>query len=321
MPEKITMSNRGEKTVKEAYDLFIRSRLVMNVSDDTIRFYNVSCKWFLEYVGENELCKNITHNTVTDYMFHLKETKPNLSPKSFSTYIRALRAVLNYCMENGFTEKFTIKLPKTEETIKEVYTDYEIQCLVRKPNVRDCSFSELRSWALVCYFLATGNRLSSAANVQIRDVNFEIEEILIKKTKNKKQQIIPISKELRSVLQEYLQYRQGEPEDYLFCNVYGNQLTRYAMVSCIQVYNRSRGVEKTSIHLFRHTFAKNWIINGGDIFRLQKILGHSTLDMVKNYVAIYGGDLKRDYDKFSVLDQARQAESEAKGQRLVMKRK
>jgi len=96
MPDKITMNNRGEKTVREAYDLFIRSRLVMNVSDDTIRFYNVSCKWFLEYVGDDELCKNITSNTITDYMFHLKETKPNLSSKSFSTYIRALRAVLNY---------------------------------------------------------------------------------------------------------------------------------------------------------------------------------------------------------------------------------
>ena len=130
-----------------------------------------------------------------------------------------------------------------------------------------------------------------------------------------------MSKELKSVLQEYLQYRQGEPEDYLFCNAYGQQLTRYAMVSCIQVYNHNRGVEKTSIHLFRHTFAKNWIINGGDIFHLQKILGHSTLGMVKNYVAIYGGDLKRDYDKFSVLDQARQAEEENKGERIMMLRK
>ena len=321
MQRKISMNNHGEKTVREAYDLFIRSRQVMNVSDDTIRFYNVSCKWFLEYVGENELCKNITGDTVTSYMFHLKETKPNLSSKSFSTYIRALRAVLNYCMENGFTEKFTIKLPKADETIKEVYTDYEIQCLVRKPNIRECSFSEFRSWALVCYFLATGNRLSSAANIQIKDVDFAHEEILIKKTKNKKQQIMPMSKELKSVLQEYLQYRKGEEDDYLFCNANGQQLTRYAMVSCIQTYNRSRGIEKTSIHLFRHTFAKNWIMNGGDIFRLQKILGHSTLDMVKNYVAIYGGDLKRDYDKFSVLDQARQAEEEARGERIKMKRK
>ncbi|MCL2697847.1 MAG: tyrosine-type recombinase/integrase, partial [Oscillospiraceae bacterium] len=64
------------------------------------------------------------------------------------------------------------------------------------------------------------------------------------------------------------------------------------MVSAIQTYNRNRGVEKTSIHLFRHIFAKNWIMNGGDIFRLQKILGHSSLEMVKEYVSMLGVDIK-----------------------------
>jgi integrase/recombinase XerD len=59
-------------------------------------------------------------------------------------------------------------------------------------------------------------------------------------------------------------------------------------------YNQKRGVNKTSVHLFRHTFAKNWITNGGDIFRLQKILGHSSIEMVKEYVEMFSDDLKRD---------------------------
>jgi hypothetical protein len=42
--------------------------------------------------------------------------------------------------------------------------------------------------------------------------------------------------------------------------------------------------------------------------------------MVKNYVAIYGGDLKRDYDKFSLLDQARANSEKIKGQRIRMKK-
>lgn len=67
-------------------------------------------------------------------------------------------------------------------------------------------------------------------------------------------------------------------------------------------YNRSRGVEKTSAHLYRHTFAKKWIMNGGDIFRLQKILGHSDLSVVKEYVQIFGTDLAVDFDKFNPLD-------------------
>jgi hypothetical protein len=67
-------------------------------------------------------------------------------------------------------------------------------------------------------------------------------------------------------------------------------------------------------------FRQKLIMNGGDIFRLQKILGHSTLDMVKNYMAIYGGDLKRDYDRYSLLDQARASSEPQTGQRIEMRK-
>lgn len=62
-------------------------------------------------------------------------------------------------------------------------------------------------------------------------------------------------------------------------------------------------MEKTSIHLYRHTFAKKWILAGGDIFRLQKILGHSSLDVVKEYVEMFTNDLQKDFDKFNALEQ------------------
>jgi integrase/recombinase XerD len=64
-----------------------------------------------------------------------------------------------------------------------------------------------------------------------------------------------------------------------------------------------RGVEKTSIHLFRHTFSKKWIKNGGDIFRLQKILGHSSMKVVREYVNMFNDDLKDNFDRFNPLEE------------------
>lgn len=75
-------------------------------------------------------------------------------------------------------------------------------------------------------------------------------------------------------------------------------------------YNRSRGVEKTSIHLFRHTFARKYLVDcGGDAFMLQKLLGHSTLAMTKHYCAIYDADISKNFDRFSPLAQLQQTKS------------
>lgn len=59
---------------------------------------------------------------------------------------------------------------------------------------------------------------------------------------------------------------------------------------------------KTGLHRFRHTFAKKWINSGGDIFRLQKILGHSSLDVVRNYVNMFTNDLQDNFNTFSPLE-------------------
>lgn len=76
------------------------------------------------------------------------------------------------------------------------------------------------------------------------------------------------------------------------------------MRQSIARYNTRRGVQKTSIHLFRHTFARKYLIDcGGDAFTLQKLLGHSTLAMTKRYCTIYDADLTKNYDNFSPLAQ------------------
>ena len=103
-----------------------------------------------------------------------------------------------------------------------------------------------------------------------------------------------------------------------FCSAFGEQLTKDGLRTTIKVYNHRRGVLKTSIHLFRHTFAKNWILNGGDILRLQKLLGHSSLDMVKEYVSIFGVDLKENFDNFNALDKY---SNDIQKTKILMKRK
>ena len=83
-----------------------------------------------------------------------------------------------------------------------------------------------------------------------------------------------------------------------------DMLTENALRLAITHYNHSRGVEKTSIHLFRHTFARKYLVDcGGNVFTLQKLLGHATLKMTKHYCNIYDADIAKSFDRFSPLAQ------------------
>lgn len=304
MKNKIKMGGTDKNiTLEEAFEKFVKMKTINNLAKETIEYYRYCFKFFKEYCNKEKifLCIEITEETFYNALEYLKETH-SISSVTVNTHIRGLRAILYFFMERGYISSFKIKLIKSEKPIKEVYTDNEIEKLIEKPNIKKCSFLEFRNWAIVCYLLGTGNRLKTLRNLKVGDIDIDNMDIKLKTVKNKKPYIIPMSNSLKSVLIEYLAHRGGDEDDYLFCTQYGTQMASEGVKTAITKYNRGRGVEKRSIHLFRHTFAKNWIMSGGDILRLQKILGHSTLDMVKEYVAIFGADLKNNFDKFNPLD-------------------
>jgi len=300
---KMTMqTENGSKNVCEGFEEFIKYCRVKNLSSKTISYYKECFRKFTEFFSEEKMLDEITEETIRDYILHLKaNTEANNT--SINTRLRGLRVMLNYFMKQGYMGSFKINLLKTNKKIKETYTNQELKILLEKPDLKECNFAEYRSWVIVNYLLATGNRLNTIINVKIEDLDLEEGYVKLRRTKNNHEQIIPISRELSKVLLEYLEYRKGDPEDYLFCNKYSKKLTPNAAKIAIRKYNRRRGVGKTSIHLFRHTFAKKWILAGGDIFRLQKVLGHKSLDMVREYVEMFGQDLKKDFGKFNALDQ------------------
>ena len=101
-----------------------------------------------------------------------------------------------------------------------------------------------------------------------------------------------------------MRIRGGTDDDYLFPSENGTQLKEYALRSSVCRYNKRRGVQKTSIHAFRHTFARKYLIDcGGNAFTLQRLLGHSTLEMTKHYCALFDADITKNYDNFSPLAQ------------------
>lgn len=233
-----------------------------------------------------------------------------LGAQTIASYFRAYRAIAYFAMEEEWIprRKITIKTP--EPPIKNCYTDEEIKRLVRKPKTDD--FLENRNWVMVNYFLATGNRVSSVAALKLKDVDLDDGYITVNRQKNGKPTRIPLVKKIIRILRQYIEdYRteiDGIPVDEdepLFCNIYGEPLSENAIKKAIANYNRSRHVEKTSVHLFRHTFAKKWIIDGGDLLQLQKMLGQSSLKMVQHYANLYASDIKIQAEKHAVISKTK----------------
>ena len=187
---------------------------------------------------------------------------------------------------------------------QEDLTDEELKVLLQKPCVNTCSFSEYRNWVMINFLLDTGCRSATLRLIQIQDLDLDRGICYYRHTKNARVQSIPLSSKMINILKEYLLFRKGSLEDVLFCSIYGQPLNETALRKAIYSYNKSRGVNKTSVHLFRHTFAKKFLLDcNGSALILQQLLGHTTLDMTKHYCNLYSSDIIHSYDRLSPLSQ------------------
>lgn len=227
----------------------------------------------------------------------------NASSQTIHTYTRDLKTMLYFFMNMGYMESFKIQLPKVDKKPVETYTDEELRILLKKPNLKKSTFAEYRTWVVINFLLSVGVRMSSLINIKIKDLDFDNEVVYISHTKNRKALIIPLNSTILKILKEYLKYRQGNLGDYLFCNTYGKVIDKRTMNGAIIKYHRDRGIITTGVHRYRHTFAKKFILAGGSITVLQKILGHSNLSITENYINLLVTDIKKEMNKVNLLEQ------------------
>ncbi len=288
-------------TFAEAYEGFRLNCITRNLRDATITHYDDTLRTIYKFIDANMEVKNIDKSVVNEFILGCKN-ELQIKDITLNTYLRGLRTILYYFMEKEYMETFHITLTKYDKDIIQTYSNTELKVLLKKPVMSKCNFMEYRNWVIVNFLLSVGCRCNSLVNIKIADVDFDNNVVYLNTTKSRKPLIIPLSSTINKVLKEYVKVRKGKNEDYLFCNAYGNKIKPQNLNANIRSYNRNRKIETTGLHRFRHTFAKNWILNGGDILKLQKLLGHSDLETVKIYVEMFTNDLQKDFDKYNPLE-------------------
>lgn len=293
-----------DMTVETAFEEFLTAKEAAGLSPATIRGYRFHFNAILKYMDGTARISELTDQKMRRAVAEM--ARQDLSRNSIRSYTATLASFFSWMREEGLCD-VKIALFKGEETVKETYSREDLERLLKRPN-RRCHFCEFRNWVIVNLLVNNGCRAATVRAIEVGDVDLDRKVIRCRHTKNRQALTLPLCQELIGVLDEYLKIRRGDPEDPLFPDLSGSAMSANCLRNAIRRYNLDRGVKLTSIHAFRHTFARIYLVEcQGNALMLQRLLGHRTLDMTKRYVRIFDADLISDFQGKSPLSAIKKA--------------
>lgn len=269
----------------QVFERFIRERKYLkNVSPRTIEWHEQSLRW----LG----VEKPTQSDLKDFVLRMRAA--NLNTASVNCRIRSVNAYLRWLDSS-------LRVPKLKEEsfVPSTYSTVQVRAIVRwKP----CGFFQRRLHALMLCLFDTGVRLDEALSLRVSDCS--LDDLLMTVTgKGRKQRIIPFSMELRRVLARFMMDFRLRADGFLFGTKIGRKLAARNVSRNVKALCARLGftAPKRSCHATRHTFATEYLRRGGSVFHLQKVLGHSTLEMTRRYANLVTADLQAVHERVSLL--------------------
>jgi site-specific recombinase XerD len=317
LPKKKT----AVQTIDELVGLYEMSNIAEGKSSKTIAWYRdmlTSFSRFLKTMQYPSDSSGFSIDKVREYIIYLRD-KPkfeghphtpaqteSVSPRTVQCHVRSLKAFSSWLYAEGYTSENRLKnirLPKAPALVIEPLTPEEIKKVSASINKK--SATGARNYAIFATLLDTGLRASEAAGITLGNLNLHDGFIKVM-GKGSKERIVPIGKYVQMTLWSYIDKVRPEPHSQEYNNLFltcsGKPITVNAIKLMFSRLAVSSGVERLHAHLCRHTFAINYLLNGGDIFSLKEILGHTTLEMVNHYLHFTSSQIMAQHHKYSPMD-------------------
>lgn len=291
----------------ECLSLFIDDLKFRKRSPHTIEFYNKELRLFAKTLEKQALetrLRVLTADLIRNEYIRYREVKDGVEHATINSCLRALRAFLNWAVNENIIEEspmdhVVITQAKSREI--ETFSREQIYDILSQPDPK--LFVGLRDLAIMIVMLDTGVRVRELCDIKVDDIRWDDNQILIH-GKNGEDRLVPLQAQTRQVLKRYVDARGYSIVDWLFISVDDKKMNRDSVRRRIAKYGRMANIKnvRCSPHTFRHTFAKMSVQNGANLFELQKILGHKSLDMVRRYVNLFSEDTKRAHRRFSPIN-------------------
>jgi integrase/recombinase XerD len=222
----------------------------------------------------------------------------------------ALSSMWHWAADFGLVERNivrSIKMNKPEVRAVHPFTRDDVKSMInavdrskpyRRPGKRECTHSARmahRNRALIYVLLDTGLRANELATLQIKNLDLKNTRLKVM-GKGSKERIIPFSAQTARVIWRYLATRiSPHPDEFVFVSAYGRELGNDDLRHIIADLGDRAGVGHAHPHRFRHTFAINFLRNGGNVYTLKEILGHASLKMCLRYLELAQADIEANY--------------------------
>jgi len=281
----------------ERFESFIRERQYLtNISPNTIEWYRRCEKWLP--------CESPTQDELKALVVRMREK--GLKETAANAVFRCLNAYLHWA--SGSERKCgagcnhpRIHRLREPQLVMPTFTDTQVKRLVSW-KTKAKNYHHRRLHLFVLFLLDTGARSSEILGLRSKDI--DLDNLLVTLDgKGRKQRVVPFSFELRKSLYRYIKEFGCKPDALLFACKTGTLWSRRNALREVRQLCRDLGFEPPprTVHAFRHTFAVNYLRRGGSVFHLQKVLGHTSLEMTRRYTNLVTTDLQAVHERVSLL--------------------
>lgn len=301
----------------QAIEGFLMARRADGYSPQTVEQYQWALSMLKKQIEDKPL-RQVSVDDLRRFMASVQEN-PSLSRTSVFHVWKAIRAFYKWTSSEGLSDRPDQLLTKPRYAYREIQplSETEIKALLKAidrtapSQGRRQSFTMPRSTAhrdraIIMLLLDTGIRASELCRLTVKDVDLHNGTITIRPYLSgikSRPRVIPIGNVTKKAIWRYLTGRNTEYKgDELFFSRECHPLDRDSLRKLLTRLGERAGVPNVHPHRFRHTFAIQYLRNGGDVFTLQRILGHTTLHMVQHYLALADADAQAAHRRASPVD-------------------
>lgn len=231
-----------------------------------------------------------------------------ISMWTVNNYLRNIKVFYTWLYESKIIKSnpvVGIKYYKHSRTPKSEIKDIDFNKLIKCLDLT--SFAEYRDYVILQLLMDTGMRIGETLGLEDEDVLLEKKAIFIPAEINKgrKDRYVFFSTTMQSILKRWMNYKERYFEsEYLFVTTRGSVFTVLNFEKNLKKYCVRCGLEKNiTCHQIRNNFAKRFLLSGGDIYTLSRILGHSSVTVTEQaYLDLTMEDIRKNYFKFSPLE-------------------